>query len=48
VPLPDVERELQALATLPELTSPAEEFAATLDLRRLIHASSILTPNGRE
>jgi hypothetical protein len=48
VPLPDVERELQALATLPELTSAAEEFAATLDFRRLIHASSILTTNGRE
>lgn len=48
VPLPDVERELQALATLPELTSAAEEFAATLDFRRLISASSILTTNGRE
>jgi hypothetical protein len=48
VPLPDVERELQSLATLPELTSAAEEFAATLDFRRLIYASSILTPNERE
>lgn len=48
VPLPDVARELQSLATLPELTSAAEEFAATLDFRRLIYASSVLTTNGRE
>lgn len=40
LPAGEIERELRALASAPDLTGSAEEFAATLEIRRLIHPQS--------